>query len=305
MSSHHEFHHLSYKQHASHFDKERYIEGQKEPLSKAWLAQDTVSAWREDRMYKALDPIIETEPDAKWLTVGDGIYGKDAKYIFDKGCDVLATDISDKLLKEAKDIGYINKFQKENAESLSFEDQEFDYVFCKESYHHFPRPYIALYEMLRVASKGVILIEPNDQYIASSFTEILFRNMIDVFRGVFVGKVHKHAFEECGNYLYRISRRELEKVALGMNYRIVGFKGISDYYQIGSEYEKLSEKGRLYNKIKSRIYLLDALAKLNLRDYRILAAIIFKHEPSDALKQNLKKGEYDIINLPKNPYITR
>ena len=52
----------------------------------------------------------------------------------------LVTDISSNLLKEAKDIGYISKYKQENAESLSFQDDEFDYVFCKESYHHFPRP---------------------------------------------------------------------------------------------------------------------------------------------------------------------
>lgn len=56
-----------------------------------------------------------------------------------------------------------SNYSVENAESLSFRDNEFEVAFCKEAYHHFPRPFLALYEMLRVASKAVVLAEPNDQ----------------------------------------------------------------------------------------------------------------------------------------------
>lgn len=75
------------------------------------------------------------------------------------------TDISEYLLAEARRRGLITKYALENAERLSFADQSFDYVFCKESFHHFPRPYQALYEMLRVAREAVLLIEPNDPHI--------------------------------------------------------------------------------------------------------------------------------------------
>ena len=68
---------------------------------------------------------------------------------------IAATDIAEVLLKEAKEEGYIKAYSKENAESLSFADNEFDFVFCKESYHHFPRPMIALYEILRVVKRGL------------------------------------------------------------------------------------------------------------------------------------------------------
>lgn len=40
------------------------------------------------------------------------------------------------------------------------QDDAFDYVLCKDSYHHMPRPMIALYQMLRVARRAVVLIEP-------------------------------------------------------------------------------------------------------------------------------------------------
>ena len=168
------FQEKSYERHSEHF-KEYCTGGAKEKHAKTWFEKDTVDAWRHQRMYQILDPILKVK-SSKWLTVGDGRYGKDAKYIIDNGCEALATDISDALLQEAKNIGYINEFKKENSESLSFDDSKFDYVFCKESYHHFPRPMLALYEMLRVASKGVILIEPNDRYINNSVSDIFFQN---------------------------------------------------------------------------------------------------------------------------------
>ena len=52
--------------------------GVMESLAKIWLENDTIDAWRHARMYSALDPLLETYPDASWLTVGDGRYGKDA-----------------------------------------------------------------------------------------------------------------------------------------------------------------------------------------------------------------------------------
>ena len=164
MSSTKTFQDKSYQQHRELF-KEYTQNGGKAAHAKTWIEKDTVDTWRHQRMYQVLDPILVAEPKAKWLTVGDGRYGNDAKYITEKGCDALATDISEYLLKEAKDIDYISKYKLENAESLSFHDLEFDYVFCKESYHHFPRPMLALYEMLRVANSGVLLIEPNDSQI--------------------------------------------------------------------------------------------------------------------------------------------
>ncbi|WP_158308790.1 methyltransferase domain-containing protein [Desulfocurvibacter africanus] len=80
-----------------------------------------------------------------------------------------------------KPSDFIPEYSVENAEKLSFANGSYDYLLCKEAFHHFPRPMIALYEMLRVARKGIVLIEPND-------------NGAD-------------GFEECGNYVYSLSRR--------------------------------------------------------------------------------------------------
>jgi len=303
MNSKKSFQEKSFEQHSEHFQK--YSSGgEKEAHAKTWFEKDTVDAWLHQRMYQTLDPILIAEPNARWLTVGDGRYGKDSKYILEKGCYALASDISDYLLKEAKDIGYISEYKKENAESLSFKDSAFDYVFCKESYHHFPRPMIALYEMLRVASKGVLLIEPNDVYINDKFSVIFFRNLKDGINLLFGKKNNKHGFEESGNYVFSISRREIEKVALGLNYEMIAFKGTNLAYYVDVEYEKLSDNGPLQKKVKRQINIANLMCRLGIKDYGHLSAIIFRPKPSEELLQRLVREGYEIEYLPDNPYIT-
>jgi ubiquinone/menaquinone biosynthesis C-methylase UbiE len=298
-----EFQNVSYKKHEKHYS--RYIDGKvQNDCAKMWFDQDTVDAWRHYRMYKTIDPFFAAYPDAAWVTIGDGRYGKDAKYIQEKGCNALATDISDILLKEAKDIGYIEAYRKENAERLTFPDNEFDFVLCKESYHHFPRPMVALYEMLRVAKRGVILIEPNDHFIFNTINEIVFRFVLNKIRWILGKKpVRGNDYEEVGNYVYRISEREIEKVAIGLNYGAVAFKGLNDCYIKGVENEKILEKGKLFKKVKFRIRLQDVLAKLKIRKHTVLVAAILKNAPREDLRKLLGQQNYKIIDLPENPYI--
>ena len=295
-----EYHELNYQDNSLHY-REFSAGSKNEAQARTWLDPDTVDAWRHRRMYCALDPLLETE-SSTWLTIGDGRYGKDSRYISEKGGDVLATDIDDTLLNEAREIGFISKFRKENAESLSFGDAAFDFVFCKESYHHFPRPMLALYEMLRVASRGVVLIEPNDQYIGYSVSRNIFIHLISRLLSLVHKRIPLHSFEEFGNYVYTISRRELEKTALGMNYRYLAFKGVNDSYEHGVEFEKIAENGRLLKKLKLKIFLRDLLSKLRIIDYGMLVAIIFKQSPSEALLKRLTHEGFIVVELPENPH---
>jgi ubiquinone/menaquinone biosynthesis C-methylase UbiE len=302
MISNKNFNQESYKSHEGHYD-DHIHGGQKEAHSKTWFETDTVDAWRHARMYNSLDPLLRAYPKASWLTVGDGRYGKDAHYIQEKGLKVLASDISEALLKEGKEIGYIEDYRKENVEALTFPNEEFDFVFCKESYHHFPRPMIALYEMLRVAKKAVVLIEPNDEYVYSTVLEILFRNIKNLIKYILHKKIVNHSFEEVGNYVYSISRREVEKVALGMNYKVLAFKGINDYYKEGVEYEKATNNSKLFRQLKRRICFFDLLTKFRLKKYTTLTVVIFKEESKLIPMDDLVKEGYEVVVLPNNPYL--
>ena len=297
-----DFQDKSYKLHEDHYAE--YSKGGKfAEHAKTWMDKSTVDAWRHQRMYQTIDPILNTDPNQKWLTVGDGRYGSDANYILEKGGDVIASDISDPLLIEAQEHGFISRFQKENAEALSFKDDEFDYVLCKESYHHFPRPMLALYEMLRVARKGIVLIEPNDTYIPHRDSEVFLKYLKLILKKLLGMPQIRHDFEESGNYKYSISRREIEKAALGLNFPAVAFKGINDVFYPGVHLEKLSENGPLLKKTTRMMLILDLLCKLRVSDFNILTAIILKQRVSDCLNDQLKKNNYEVIFLPENPYI--
>ena len=40
----------------------------------ARIQQGSVATWRHDRMRALVKPVLDSYPDAKWLTVGDGRY---------------------------------------------------------------------------------------------------------------------------------------------------------------------------------------------------------------------------------------
>lgn len=263
--------------------------------------KDTIDYWRHDRMYKMLVPLFA--PHTKWLTVGDGV-GTDANWLMTNGMDVVASDIADNILKETYARGYVKAFRKENAEKMTFQDNEFNYVVCKESYHHFPRPYLALYEMLRVASDAVILIEPVDIGIQMPYI-IWLKNVLDRFNVNYINKVWKNrsSFEEVGNYVYKVSEREIEKVAMGINLPSIAFKGLNDYYTTNLDLSQPTSNKAILNKVASKIARRDLLCKLGLIPYQTQSCIIFKKRPTEATINALKKDGYKYVELPENPYI--
>ena len=46
-----------------------------------WTNLETVDAWRHQRMYRMLDPLMQIFPASKWVTIGDGRYGNDAHHL--------------------------------------------------------------------------------------------------------------------------------------------------------------------------------------------------------------------------------
>ncbi|TAG71518.1 MAG: class I SAM-dependent methyltransferase, partial [Runella slithyformis] len=125
--------------------------------------------------FEFLNPFVE--PASAWLTVGDST-GIDAAYLKKQGGVATASDLSTKTLERVFAQQLIDGFSVQNVEQLSYPNNSFDYVCCKEAYHHFPRPAIGFYEMLRVARKGVVIIEPSDINLA--YPVLLFvRNILD------------------------------------------------------------------------------------------------------------------------------
>jgi ubiquinone/menaquinone biosynthesis C-methylase UbiE len=296
------FEERSYQRHAEHM--QQYGAGSASAQhARTWLDEGTVDYWRHLRMYRLLDPLLQADPGARWLTVGDGRYGKDAKYLQDHGADALATDISDVLLKESFEAGAIAAYSQQNAEHLSLPDASFDYAFCKESYHHFPRPALALYEMLRVARKAVVLVEPNDRHAGDSALLLLSGRLRALIKRVLGMKPSRHGFEDSGNYVFTISRRDIEKVALGLDYRAVAFRGLNDAFLPGAELERYDARGPVQRSLRRRIFWVDLLCRVGLMEHGLLSAIIFKARPEPAMAEALRAAGYEIVSLPENPYL--
>lgn len=292
----------SYEAQESHYD-ELLVEGELSEHAKTWLLEGTIDEWRHLRMYKKLLPLIKSVKDPKWLTVGDGRMGSDAHFLETQNVDVTATDISDTILSRAYKLGFIKKYKKENAEALSFNDEEFDFVLCKESYHHFPRPYIAIYEMMRVAKKGIVLIEPADQYVDSTILQIPFRNLKNFLRKKFKNRSIRNDFETSGNYVYRLSKREVEKIAYGLSLKTIAFFGMNDYFIPGIGTTKVDKSSKGFSKLKAIIKLQDILCKFGLLKPSILISVIFKEDVDSKIKDDLSKESYEVIDLDKNPYL--
>lgn len=255
---------------------------------------DSIDNWRHTRMLDTAAPIYDISPQSRWLTVGDGRFGSDAAYLLQRGLSAIATSLTDEQLKQAHDQGLIREYQAENAEKLTLSDNAVDFVLCKESYHHFPRPPVALYEMLRVARCGVILIEPVDN------PKILnaFRNLV---KRVLRGDV-QHEFEPSGNYLYRTSTKEIRKLLLAMGGEVFAYKGFNDFYiPTLSDYRSDAwNVGSIFTRLG--VFVQDVLARLHLMGYGLACIVVFSSRPQDDLLAALEKQGFTVERLPKNPY---
>lgn len=263
---------------------------------------DSVSYVLNIRTLKILEPLLKTKNT--WLTVGD-INGFEAKYFNEHNQNAIASDISDAILKEVKAEGLINEYRKENVEHLTLEEDSIDYVSCREAFHHFPRAYLGLYEMIRVAKKGVVLIEPID-ILAKMPLLLLIKNVCDWFNPLLINKIWKNRFswEPVGNYVFKISEREIEKIAMGIGLPCIAFKYINVLLYINfKETEAVPVNQKLLKKLNKKIRFKDFICSLKLIPHNTLCSIVFKEMPDNEMLKNLRNEGYKIIQLPPNPYI--
>lgn len=272
---------------------------------KNWFDHYTTDIWRHLRMLSVLDPFLQNDPGCKWLTVGDGRFGTSATYINRNGSNGLATDIDTTLLEIAKQNNMLSSFAYANAEKLPFADNTFDYSYCKMAYHHFPRPIVAVYEMLRTSKKAIIYTEPHD-FVPGMHLRSVLKKIKNNIRKLTGGRILHHDtgnYEAAGNYVYSISVREFEKIALGIGLPCMAFKRFQDVYIAGVENELFSETAPLYRKIKRQLFIsrLKEIAGLNYPNS--IQMILFKTSPDRETEEALRRKGYEIIYFPRNPYI--
>ncbi len=299
-----DFEPLSHKAHETWYDKRYPDETSKAKVLADWKGESkrTINTWLHERMWNLTDALAV--PGSSWLTVGDG-YGRDAYYLLKRQCTATASDISATFLPLAKAEGLITDYAVENVEHLTYVDNSFDYVLCKESYHHFPRPYLGVYEMLRVCRKGVVLIEPHDP-ISRMPLLLALRNTLDRINPSLLQRIWKnrYSFEEVGNYVFKLSEREIEKLSMGINLPAVAFKGINNnYYHPSTAPTPAETTSGAFRRIRSKLLRDNLLSRAGLVPYQLLCAIIFKTPPSKESICRLKDNGFTYHALPKNPYL--
>jgi SAM-dependent methyltransferase len=278
----------SYGRHAEH-------ERQHDDLPSVYRHPNSVDAWRHIRMLETVLPLVRAFPQSTWLTIGDGRYGSDAFVLHTRGADVTASSLSDATLAIAHQRGYIHQYRIENAEFLSRPDGSYDFILCKESYHHFPRPAIAFYEMLRVARRAVVLIEPIEgRPRPFDWGKQLFKRLI---RGD-----QSFAFETTGNFLYRVSVREIEKMLTALGNPCIAVKRFNDFFhpRLACQTNQGLSLGRLGT--RAGILAQDCFCRVRLLNYGLATIIGFKMDPGTEVSQALKHLGFKFSRLPRNPY---
>ena len=265
--------------------------------------EKSLDRYRHLRMLTVCDPLLHAYTGSRWLTVGDGRFATDARYLAKRGANAIATDIDDTALKIAQQAGLIAEIRKENAEQLSFADDSFDFVLCKEAYHHFPRPMIAVYEFLRVARVGVVLIEPNDRLTPDSPKQAVFAGIGNLIAKVLKSRAKPHQYEEAGNYVYTLSRTELEKLACGIGLAEIWVGHMDDHYIVGLGSVPHDPQSVEARKLERTIRMKMLLSQMGAKPWGLIRAVLAKEPLSETSAAELRALGFRKFVPPPNPYL--
>lgn len=286
-------------------------------IHESWFNNNSVDFWRHCRMYNTISAIADEYNQAQWVTIGDGRFGLDSirlKKLFGLK-NILPTDIAENMLIESKNKKLIDNYSIENAEHLSFADNSFDIVFCKETFHHFPMPFMGLYEMIRVCKDAVVLIEPSEKiYTNDVSSKKYLRSAIKllwakIFRKPFLPYLPtkfnvEHGYEDAGNYIYTLSIRELERLIHGMDLEGLAYKKFNDVYIKGCEFEEAIPENKMLQQMQGELKKYEDLVNKYPQYYQpnMITAIIFKNKISKALKDKMMSDGFQFVSKLQNPY---
>jgi SAM-dependent methyltransferase len=264
-------------------------------LPSLFTSPDSIDNWRHTRMLSLAKTLWDFFPGSRWMTIGDGRFGSDAAYLHTQGIDVVATNLTEAPLRYAREHGHIPSYRVENAEHISLPDDACDFILCKEAYHHFPRPPIALYEMLRISRVGVVLIEPLDNPRILDGVKRLLKTVIRGDR--------EQQFEDSGNFLYRLDIRELGKLMTAAGGEVIAFKAINDFWH--PKFSACAAREFNLGSFVTRLGILvqDILTGAGLLGSALGCVVVFKGNVGSEARGALKAGGYKIIDLPRNPYL--
>jgi len=141
-----------------------------------WHFHDTkdplIRYLRDRRIHLALDAVRKLAATAieplSVLVVCGGV-GGEATFFANQGfTDVTNSDFSQNALHVCERRDPRVKTRLLNAEAMDLEDGSYDLVVVQDGLHHLPRPALGLSEMIRVARRAVIVLEPHTGFVAKA-----------------------------------------------------------------------------------------------------------------------------------------
>ncbi|GAA0326695.1 hypothetical protein GCM10009087_41220 [Sphingomonas oligophenolica] len=263
-------------------------------------APNSWDAWRHERHYKALLPLVN-DVGTEWLTIGDS--GADAFWLKKRGVrKITASSLTTEQLDWLGQIGHLDEIEKcaVDAQAIDLPDNSYDYVICKEAYHHFERPALGIYEMLRVSRRAAILLcEPNcsDRWFPLDALKRQLKILLRKNTGC-----SNPEFEAAGNFIYALSLREATKMATSLQLGTIYYSYLSDFWVPGIVKRKRSDL--IANIVMhSAVAIQNLLSTLGLMSWGKITIIVFKSTPPAKLDGALRKIGLRKVEVPRNPYL--
>ncbi len=160
---------------------------------------------------------------------------------------VTGIDLSEKAIERAKIRRERHEFEAEfrvaDATNLPFPDNTFDVVSVHDGLHHLNEPWKAVREMVRVAKKGIVIIEPAKALITRISVALGF----------------SHDYEE-EDFVYRFKENEIQQrlKELGIS-KIMTKRYIMYYPHRPGKIFRVLEMPPLFLLVKTAFYVLDML----------------------------------------------
>ena len=174
-------------------------------------------------------------------------------------------------------------------------------VFMKETLHHLARPYLGLYEMLRVAREGVVLIEPHYNHLALHRIGVkwlvrhLLRRLIGRYRVPDFHVMPAEEYEASGNFVFRLNPYELAQIArsAGVPTLVLGYSHF--FYQTGCEKITGTALRELIAQKQCDFHRSDE--KYGIDSRPLLIALLWKTPLSSDFDRALKENGFKIFSL--------
>ncbi len=257
-----------------------------------------VDALLHERMLQFLSPFTAGYPAASWLTIGDN--GIDGWMLRQYGAQtVTASSLSDVRLKKAADLGHLDGIEVRalNAERLDLPDNSFDFVVCRQAYHHVRRAPLAFYEFLRVARFGFFLIEPMEGSMTRPLDAV--RTLAKMLlRG---RRPEYDQFEDAGNFIYRISERDIFRMLAAVGLHWFAIRTFNNFYL--PRVAALNRDSVLAQlALKLGIGVQDLLSSCRLMSPGLGVIFVATGLNIDSARKTLSTARFRVIKIPKNPY---